>query len=781
MRKPLILFALAQILGILSSVVLNSYPMIILPVFGLAFLSALMAYKIPENRYVVIGIFLFYAVGAFEYRIAEDANINRYREFSGSQVMVRGYVASDPDIREAKVNYVIVTREIIMKDRAVKVRGKVLLTTLKEQDLYGYGREIQISGQLNIPQGPKNPGAFDYRRYLAGQGVTAVIFAAGDRIIPGREIGGTFPVRLGLELRHRIVDTINQSLPPQQAGLLNGMLIGYKEGLTKEVQEAFSDAGLSHIMAVSGANIAFIMMPLVFLFKKLRMRQKAANAVIILILLIFVTVTGFSPSVMRAAIMAIVVLCGQMMRREAEVVTSLSFASVLLLLYNPYTLFDIGFQLSFAATLSIVLFYKNIKRWLSFKFLPAFVVDILAVTLAVQAGVMPITAFYFNKVSIISLASNILVVPVVQFITILGAGMAVLGQAGLLFSRLLGYVNTPFLSFVLLVSKVSASFPFAVVKTVTPPGIVLVLYYGLILFLLWYKPLKGIKLKPAYYAVAGGAVLTAFCLYMLIPKGLEVYFIDVGEGDSALIRTGSGRTVLIDGGGSSDNTDSSANIGESVVIPFLLDHRVAKLDLVVATHGHSDHIQGLIPVLRDFRVENFVMPDIEEKKEFKTLLRISAERGMNVAGCKRGDTIKLDNETYFDVLYPSEEINQYDPSLNNSSIVLKLHYKEIRILFTGDIEEEEENLLLKNGVDVGADVLKVAHHGSSTSTTPAFLDAVKPAAAVISVGRNTFGHPSEKVLEELKRKNVKLFRTDKDGAIMVVSDGRKIKIRKTLQ
>jgi len=175
------------------------------------------------------------------------------------------------------------------------------------------------------------------------------------------------------------------------------MLIGYREGLSEEVEEAFSNSGLTHLMAVSGANVAFIMLPLVFIFKKLRFRQNIYNIIIIGILLLFTFITGFEPSVLRAVIMAIVILVGQILKRETDIFTSIAFAAILLLLLNPGNLFNIGFQLSFAATISLVLFYTNLKNMLNFGFLPEFITDVLASTLAAQIGVLPITVFYLIK------------------------------------------------------------------------------------------------------------------------------------------------------------------------------------------------------------------------------------------------------------------------------------------------------------------------------------------------------------------------------------------------
>jgi len=681
------------------------------------------------------------------------------------------------------VTYVIKTHEIIEKNIKKTVSGKILLTTVKNEGeyIYDYGSEIQIRGELIEPRGKRNPGGFDYRRYLAQSGISATVFARHNNIELGNDSRKSILVKTGLVLRKRIVNVINRSLPEQQAGLLNGMLIGYRKGLSEEVMEAFSDSGLVHIMAVSGANIVFIVFPLIFVLRKLRISQRAANLIVIGVLIVFVYITGLEPSVVRAVIMAVTILIGQIIHREGDIYTSISLAAILMLIHNPNILFNVGFQLSFVATLSLVMFSKNIKDFIKLKHIPDYMADVLSATLSAQLGVLPLSALYFNKVSMISIISNIIVVPVLELITILGSVMALLGQISIVISRIIGYVNCVFLSFVLYTVKLSSSVPYAVVQIITPPASLVVLYYIFILFFIWFKPGRNIRIKPFYYLVAWALIFVICVIYAFIPKSMEVVFIDVGQGDSALIKTYRGVSVLIDGGGSSEGKTEEHNIGETVIIPFLLDQGVSKLDLIIATHAHNDHVQGLVPVLETFKVENVVLPEYEGiNSDFKEIISICNQRKININAVKTGDIIKLDDKTYFDVFSPTNDTDINITSLNNTSLVLKLAYKGIRMLFTGDAEKDVEERLVSRGKDISADVLKVGHHGSDTSTGEDFLERVNPRAAVISVGRNNFGHPSETVVERLKKSGAVLFRTDEDGAITIKTDGRKMWFIKTV-
>jgi len=777
MKRPLVCFSLSLMAGILCTNLTHSYLFAFLSCVVIGVIAFILLKNKDNAKFIVGGIVLFYFIGAVYYLYGYNRNLHKFEEFAGKNVVIRGYIDSAPEIKGSTIRYVLKTEEIRLKEdsnQEKKIRGKILLSVQKSDEvpLFEYGREIKISGKISIPKGRTNPGGFDYRKYLNHSGISATVFVVGRNIYPQKNVKGNIFVKAVLSIRERIVNVINQSLPPQQAGLLSGMLIGYREGLSEEVEEAFSNSGLTHLLAVSGANVAFIMLPLVFIFKKLRFRQNIYNIIIIGILLLFTFITGFEPSVLRAVIMAIVILVGQILKRETDIFTSIAFAAILLLLLNPGNLFNIGFQLSFAATISLVLFYTNLKNMLNFGFLPEFITDVLASTLAAQIGVLPITVFYFNKISLISVLSNLIVAPVVEFITIMGSLMAVLGQIHIIFSVLIGYCNNALLSFVLFVTKTTAELPYSVITVSTPSVVLVIIYYIFILFLFWYKPKYKVKLNLKYCVLAGAVSVALIAVSFLWPKGMEVVFLDVGQGDGAFIRTCSGKTILIDGGPES--------AGENAVVPFLLDYGVTEIDLVVVSHGHDDHYKGLLPVLENFKVRTLIIPDVDTDEGLLDAIEIARKRKISVEKCEKDDVITLDKKTYIEVLHPREGIYFNESGINNSSLVLKLNFKDVSILFTGDIEKEAERLLCEDEVNLDADVLKVAHHGSSTSSTEEFLDSVTPDVAVISVGKNNFGHPSEEVLQRMESKGIYVLRTDISGAVVLKTYGEKIRIRPTV-
>ena len=265
------------------------------------------------------------------------------------------------------------------------------------------------------------------------------------------------------------------------------------------------------------------------------------------------------------------------------------------------------------------------------------------------------------------------------------------------------------------------------------------------------------------------------------PPSLRVTFLDVGQGDAAVIESPTGRVIVVDGGGRSRaDTTLGEDPGHRVVVPFLRSRAIGTVDWLIPTHPDDDHVQGLIAVVERLVVRKaLVFGHRDESQTYATLLRSLTRRNIPLQTARRGQRIEIGNGAYLEILHPTEHpIDGTRSTSNDNSIVFRLVYGSARILFTGDAEEAAEESLLASGQDLSADVLKVGHHGSRWSTTPRFLTAVRPRAAVISAGRNnSFAHPSKEVLERLKDRRVEIFRTDQQGAITVETDGRKVRIQ----
>ncbi len=781
-KRPLCIFCLSFMAGILLTY--NFSLSFTLVLSAISFLALVVTYKKFKRAMLVISAsLLFFTAGSLLYNNSEKQYIYDLRDYYGKSIILNGYIDSEIERDGDRIKFTF------METKALESKLLILVYNSRggegsfDTEKIGYRTRLSFQGVINRPKTATNPGGFNYQRYLASLGVSGTVNIFNSEVTAeGIEPGGMIS-RLGYSIKNRVLGIVEYCLSKNQAGLLAGMIIGYKDGLDENAFEAFSKAGLTHIMVASGMNVAFIILPLLLLFKKLNIGNRSSSVITIFVLILFVFVTGFSASVVRAVIMGIIILVGKIIMREPDIYTSISAAALIILIINPFIAFDIGFQLSFGATLSLVMFYPVIKAGISRIRIPEIIADTLAATLAAQIGVVPITLYYFNNFSIISVVSNLLVVPMVQIITIIGFIMVFAGLININLAVLIGYMNNTFLSFVLFVTEKSSKVPFASIKLPTPPMWMIIMYYVVIIYMLVGRERLN---RLRRFRKVKWAVIILLTLSLLIgkiiPKPIEITFLDVGQGDGAFIRTAHGTKVLIDGGGREAGSKSSFDIGESVMVPFILDTGTKSIDMVIASHGHSDHTEGLEAVLEEIRVGMLVLPDTDGNG-FEKLKSICAGKGIKIELCKKGDIIKLDNETRFEVMNPLEfsrdELSLQ--SLNNSSLVLKLIYKNFSVLFTGDSEIPVEERLVGSQLSLESDLIKVGHHGSTTSSSTEFIERVNPEYAVISVGEhNKFGHPSQFVVDRLTEKNIKLYRTDESGAVTVKSYGRGLKINTML-
>ncbi len=779
-KRPLCLICIAFVMGILveNGLTITAF------FFTTAVLFLIVVFlfsRVKKQGVILLLTLMSFTVGGMLFNYSEKNYLFGLDDYYGKQIAIEGYINSEPEEDENKIKFTFKTSSISGKPKNENILFYVYNKSEGNfSNKLSYGTVLTLKAEINRPKPATNPGGFNYQRYLASIGIsgTVNVMNISEIKISGKGSGWIIK-KMGYKIKNTVLGIVRECLPKNQAGLIAGMIIGYKDGLDENAYEAFRKAGLTHIMVASGMNIAFIILPLTFLFRKLRLTRKVANIIIMCVLVLFIFVTGFSASVVRAVIMGIMILTGQIIMRETDIYTSISAAVLLLLLYNPFMIFDIGFQLSFAATISLVMFYPSIKAAVSFKYVPEIVSDTLAATLAAQIGVVPISIYYFNSLSLVSVISNLLVVPTVQVITIIGFIMVFTGLININLAVLIGYINNSVLSFVLFVTEISSKFPYATIKIPTPSILLISIYYATLIYLFKGRKVWGnlINQKKLALTVIIILLINLSCS-RLLPKPIEITFLDVGQGDGAFIKTAHGTKVLIDGGGKESDSKSSFDVGKSVMVPYILDQGTKSIDIVIASHGHADHTEGLEAVLKEFRIGLLILPDTNGNG-FDRISRLCWEKGIKIIKCSRGNIIKLDNDTKIEVLSPLEfsKDSLSQQSLNNSSLVLKLIYKNIKVLFTGDSEIPVEERLLASGTDISADLVKIAHHGSNTSSGDAFVNKVRPKYAVISVGEhNRFGHPSQFIVDRMAERNIELFRTDLCGAVIAKSYGTGIEV-----
>lgn len=654
---------------------------------------------------------------------------------------------------EGEYNY-----KYTVKARTGKYKNKKFIVYInkKNKKLLEYGDLIEIKGEYSAPEVARNYKGFDYSQYLKTLNIYGTIKVEESKIINKNQLS---PILISINnIKEKMIDNANRNMPKRTANLLLGILIGERDNIQEDIIESFRTANLSHILAVSGAHTSYIILGITYLISKSKTPKRIGYIITIINLLIFIIITGASYSVVRACIMAIVVIGAKICYRKENFFTSICISLIIILIQNPFAINDIGLKLSFMGTAGIVIFNKSITNFFIKLKIKQKIAEVLSVTFSAQLMIMPITILNFNTISLTFFISNILASPLLGIIIIFGFISIFISSILNPISKILFLILHIFLELLILVSKVTEKIPGSSILVKTPNILFAIVYYILILFFNYFfvikqnptrrfhkKIIKIITIKNIKNAFKVIAVVFLIMLLLtrivrIINPTLKIYFIDVGQGDSTLIVTPKNKKILIDGGEGKTN----------VLFQYLLDRRINKIDYIIISHFDSDHCNGLIEIIEKIRVENIVMSkQSKESEEYKKILEIIKQKNIKVSSVKAEDKIIIEKNLYTKILNPAEKFEFQD--LNNNAIVAKLVYKNFSMLFTGDIEKAEENLAKKYKNELKSTILKVAHHGSKTSTSEEFLKYVEPQIALIGVGENNkFGHPNQITIEKLK-------------------------------
>jgi competence protein ComEC len=679
---------------------------------------------------------------------------------------------------QEKISFKVKANQIERRDCSIGTQGLILVNTYLGDCPYEYGDVLKIKGKLDKPVGQKNFGEFDYELYLARERIFTYLNIWQEKDI--KKVGeddSNFLVSFSLSARDKIKEITKQTLPPPYNYLLIGMLLGEKSFIPTDLKEVFAEAGIMHILAVSGLHVGIIAMALLFFLSILRLPKKPKLLILISILIMYASITGFRPSVLRATIMFILLIGGKLINRSRNLNISLFFAALLILLSNPLILYDAGFLLSFIVTFSII----NLSPILQglFSKIVVWIKSPLAVSTAAWIGIFPLSAYFFSKVSIISIISNIFIIPLTGIAVILGFVTFFIGLASISFAGIIANINYLVLNLITLIAKSFSLIPFAFVYVAQPSIMVIILYYLSVFFMveIFYKKTLSLKIKKKAALIVLSVTLLIIIVQVFYPAdNLKVNFINVGQGDCILIEAPNKINILIDGGGT---PQSDFDVGSKIVIPYLRRKGINEIDLLILTHPHLDHLEGLLPVLKEFKVDMVLDSGLNcDSSEYKEFISLIIKKGIPYHKAKAGDNFIFSNNLEIFLLNPLYDSDFYcESDFNNASIVVKLFYKNADFLFTGDIEEAAEKKLSVWQNILQSDILKVGHHGSETSTNIEFLDKVDPSIAVITVGKNHFGHPSQKIIERLEDKNIHIYRTDEDGTIIIRTNGQEYWIR----
>jgi competence protein ComEC len=703
-----------------------------------------------------------------------------YRLAADGYVDIVGRLARSPGRELDRDILVLDVGTVRAGGRELACRGRLRLSVpfargSRPRLSFAAGDLVRASARLGGGGSFRNFGAFSYERYLQGLGVhrrasTKSSLLVG-RLSPARASSGrtrVSRVRLAIqrELERRFPAADGLDISPTGA-VLEALLLGEDGRLDEATVENLQETGLYHLFAISGGHIAIITLLLFTLLRFLRLSRRPASLLLAVFLVFYTVLVEGSPSVLRATLMTIAVLAGRLLWRDVHVLNTIALSAFALLLANPFSLFDVGFELTYAATLAIILFMpplvRRLPRW------PLRLAELAAMSAAAALGAAPLIARSFNRLAFSSFLLNFPAIPLVG--VIMGLGYAFLPVATLapslagLPAALLGRLVSLFA----IVSHVLDPFPFLSIRVPTPPGWVMAGYFAALGLSLVRPRVRG--QRPALLAAGlAFAVLLAVRPFRPAPPGLRVTMIDVGQGESILVEFPDGATMVIDGGGLAG---SPFDVGEKVVSPVLWRKGITRIDVLVLTHGHPDHLDGLRALARNFRIGEFWegRPAPAEGAYAALLESLPARVPRRRLG--RGARLEI-GKVPIEVLNPSpaEDPDSAAPAANENSLVLRMTWEGRSFLIMGDAGEPTERALLEAGFDLRGDVLAAGHHGSATATSAAFLAAVRPRLVLVSVGEgNTYGFPSPAVLSRASSAGAEVLRTDLDGAVEVTAGG----------
>lgn len=766
MKRPLLIAAIAYINGILIGVYLSKS----IPLFVILSIIVSLITSFKKNTYRN-AICMYLIVMCISSIYVYNKNLNyesKYKKYDNKNISIEGTIISD--IEEKEYNYTFTIRT---KDDYFLVN----LKKNKEEISLEYGDKLQISGEYQEPNKARNYKGFDYKNYLKINKIYGIIRVDlyTNIIIKHQKNLSNFKLLIH-KIREKLKQNIQELLTKETYALGIGILIGDNSRINEKIVEDFKNSNLSHMLAVSGAHINYVVLTVSILFTKKRAGIKAQRVVTIMMMLFFMELTQMTSSVVRAGISCIIYMLASLLYRKADVINAMAISTLLILLNNPFKLFDIGFQLSYAGTLGIILFCKLINIPIKNKLLK-YLKDSIIISISANIFIIPIMMYRFNTISLTFILSNLLAGPLLGISIILEIIVLLISFMSINIAAIPAKVLNILLILIINIANWFSNIEISKIYVITPKIISIVAYYLIC---------AAIILKQKNRKIIVIIMLTVLIINLFpTPKKLRINFIDVGQGDSTLIRTETNKVILIDSGGST--ASSSFDVGNKVLLPYLLDRRIKKIDFIIVSHFDADHCQAFETVIDNINVRKVVVcKQSMITQEYLNIINKCKKKNIKIIVVERGDKLKIDKRTEFEILHPGERfLDDGKGGLNANAIVCKMNYKLnngkiFSILFTGDIEvEAEKELEQVYGKKLKADILKIAHHGSKTSSREKFIKLVSPKIALIGVGENNkFGHPADITLERLEKENVKVYRTDQMGEVSItINKNGEIKVK----
>ncbi len=823
--RPLIPLLLSMITGILCGLYFPGYSLWAYLFTACSFVI-LFIKIIKKKSDVFFPIVLFVSLGYLSiqpwlYEKVSASHISYYAD--SDPLSISGQVIESPEIKNNRLSFVLLAQQAENNGEFIPVTGKIDVRVLNSIPDVSAGDRVVFESRIKSIRNFNNPGGFDYKRYMSFKGISCIAYIAGDKIRIQKQEKHMKGKWLIENVRKKFSIFIDEYVPAREAGVLKALIIGDQNSISQQIRDDFNRTGTSHVLSISGLHVGIVATVSFLLFKTILSHfnlflwnawtKKGAAILSLFPVIIYGLLAGMSPSTQRSVVMVSVFLLSFFVEKDQDTINTLVVAALLILAIHPPSLYMISFQLSFISVFFIIYgmnytLYKKSKKieadkgWphgVQKKILAFFLVSFFAII-----GTYPVVMYYFNQISFIGLPANCIAVPLIGF--------------GAVCAGLLSFSVYPISTFIsvwlikaasvilgisLELIRYFANMSFAAVKTVTPSVFEIVWYY-LLLFTV-FEIIKRIIIKKEakknrsffefirrrapfialiLLIIAGYADLKLWLDKRFFHKDLRVTVIDVGQGTSSLLELPGGLNVLVDGGGFSDN--SIFDVGQNIIAPFLWAKKINTVDVLVLSHTHSDHLNGLLYIAENFHVkEIWSNGETEDSLGYKNFLEVIKKKNIRMQKYKDLIKDKTISGIFFKIPYPEAGFMEKEDKWrkgDNSSLILKTVFGTKSFLFTGDIKERGEADLIKvAGGLLKSTVIVAPHHGSKTSSSKEFIDAVDPEIAVISVGwKNRYKFPSTMVLDRYKQRMCDIYRTDEDGAITMSTDGKELTVTPTV-
>ena len=793
-HRPLIPALLSFIAGIMIGRLTLPYDQfLIFPIFLLISIALIVFTLIPSSARRYLHLPMFILLGLILTLSSKNHFDLLQPALERKKVILEGTVLTPARTSRDITTLEVKAERLFIYDRVDSVNEKVSVNIYRNPPDIAPGQRIRFPATLRSFRNFNNPGYYDYRlaRELKDFSCSASV-SDGRYIVPMGKGDLGFPLGIIENMRRPVRDFLSIGLADRNQALYKALILGEQQAIDYDLRESFNVTGLGHVLAVSGLHVGlvawfsfFLVRWLMSLSYSLTLKidiKKVAAAITCLPVVAYTCLAGFQVSTQRAMIMVITYLFSILIGREREIWSTLAMAAIIVLAVDPDAIFTISFQLSFGAVIGIIWLSPGIIKMLPdpfssqgqkniFSQIYLYVTGLIVVTLTATIFLMPLAVFYFHRISVVSMPANLMVVP------ILGFWILPLG----LISSLFLHIMPPVAVFLLKTGSYGLDLMMSIIQflshfsrasfwSVTPNLFEIALFYCLIFFVFFIKRRRWAKIGLALVLLICLVDISYWIYQTRFNRQLRVTYLDVGQGNSALIQFPGGERMLIDGGGFSM---SNSDVGRMVVAPFLFHSKIIRVDYLVLSHPESDHMNGLLFIASNFEPREFwfngdmvdtpeyneLMSIIESKKTKILLPSDMYNRRIEISGAK------------IEILHPPSGGRKRDSSyedidLNNNSLALKITYNGTSFLFAGDIEKEGEDALLSNPAALRSDILLVPHHGSKGSSTMPFLRAVRPEICVISSGSgNRFGFPHKETINRLKETGARIMRIDESGAI----------------